>query len=130
MRTILTILLTSLFWIGVFLVHHYATIDTTNDATTQEIEDIDLSEAICGYWEAVEGTTNNLEITKYGTIVRIYNLGSSTYEDRNEYKLSGNKLNVYPIYDCKVKVFKQDGVTYLEVYGHQNYAGKYRKVER
>ncbi len=85
------------------------------------------AELICGYWEPVEGTTSKLDISKYGTVTRHYKLYSSWYEDRYEYSISGNKLVVNDYYKCTVNVFNENGATYLEVYGHENYAGKYRK---
>ena len=87
------------------------------------------AELICGYWLPVEGTTSKLDISKYGTVTRYYkiNNGSHWHDDRYEYSISGNKLTVNDYYKCTVNVFEENGVTYLEVYGHENYAGKYRK---
>lgn len=87
------------------------------------------AELICGYWLPVEGTKSKLDISKYGTVTRYYQLygGNFWYDDRNEYTISGNKLTVDSYYKCTVDVFEKDGITYLEVYGHEDYAGKYRK---
>lgn len=87
------------------------------------------AELICGYWEPVEGNTLQLEITKYGTAIQWgFHFDGSKYERRREqYNISGNKLSIGSYYKCSVNVFEESGVTYLEVYGDEKYAGKYRK---
>lgn len=89
----------------------------------------DYATLICGYWLPVEGTTYKLDISKYGTITRYYkpSYANSWRDERNEYKISGNKLTIGVFYECTVDVVEENGVTYLEVYGHENYAGKYKK---
>ncbi len=170
MKTLLIVLITSLFWaIGIWVDRNYS--DTIKaeirewvneeivEEVKEEVADVkeDIAEVkavvaprkpatapkvektkapaknyavlICGYWEPVEGTTSKLDISKYGTVTRYYkiNNGSHWYDDRYEYSISGNKLTVDDYYKCTVNVFEENGVTYLEVYGHENYAGKYRK---
>ena len=100
-------------------------------ATQPKTPEKNYAELILGYWLPVEGTTSKLDISKYGTVTRYYkiNNGSHWYEDRYEYAISGNKLVVNDYYKCTVNVFEENGATYLEVYGHENYAGKYRKRE-
>ena len=86
-------------------------------------------ELICGYWDPIEGNIRPLEISKYGTIVRWYISGDYKSEwNRRQYIVSGNQLTVNNYYKCTVNVFEENGDTYLEVYGHEEYAGKYRKV--
>ena len=87
------------------------------------------AELICGYWVPVEGNTLQLEITKYGTVIQWdFHYDKSKYERRREqYTISGNKLNIGSYYKCSVEVIKENGTTYLEVYGHEYFAGKYRK---
>lgn len=89
------------------------------------------AELICGYWEPVEGNTLHLEITKYGTAIQWdFHYDGSKYERRREqYNISGNKLSIGSYYKCTVNVFVENGVTYLEVFGNEKYAGKYRKRE-
>lgn len=179
MKTILIILITSLFWaMGIYIDRNYSNVikaeirEWVNEEIVEEVkeevadvkEDIaeakavvtprkssttapkpqpktqpkatqpktlekNYAELICGYWEPVEGTTSKLDISKYGTVTRHYKLYSSWYEDRYEYSISGNKLVVDDYYKCTVNVFVENGVTYLEVYGDEKYAGKYRKRE-
>ena len=179
MRTILIILITSLFWaLGIYINRNYSDVikaeivewaqEDIIDEVKEEVADVkeDIAEAkavvaprkntttapkpqskpqpkavqpkapeknyaelICGYWEPVEGTTSKLDISKYGTVTRHYKLYSSWHEDRYEYSISGNKLVVNDYYKCTVNVFVENGVTYLEVFGNEKYAGKYRKRE-
>ena len=87
------------------------------------------AELICGYWKPVEGNQYSLEISKYGTVVqwKVYGTGSKYEWSRKSYTISGNKLNIHDgCYKCAVEVLNEGGATYLEVYGHENYAGKYR----
>lgn len=102
---------------------------TQPKATQPKTPEKNYAELICGYWEPVEGTTSKLDISKYGTVTRHYKLYSSWHEDRYEYSISGNKLVVNDYYKCTVNVFVENGVTYLEVFGNEKYAGKYRKRE-
>lgn len=170
MKTILIILITSLFWaMGIWIDRNYSDVikaeirewvqEDIVEEVQEEVADVkediveakavvaprkpapapkvekpkacakNYAELICGYWEPVEGTTSKLDISKYGTVTRYYkiNNGSHWYDDRYEYSISGNKLTVNDYYKCTVNVFEEGGVTYLEVYGHENYAGKYRK---
>lgn len=87
------------------------------------------AELICGYWKPVEGNQYSLEISKYGTVVqwKEYGTGDKFEWSRKSYTISGNKLNIDDgYYKCTVEVLNEGGATYLEVYGHENYAGKYR----
>ena len=181
MRTILIILITSLFWaLGIYINRNYSDVikaeivewaqEDIIDEVKEEVADVkeDIAEAkavvaprkntttapkpqskpqpkavqpkapeknyaelICGYWEPVEGTTFKLDISKYGTVTRYFriNNGNHWYDDRYEYSISGNKLVVNDYYKCTVNVFVENGVTYLEVYGHEYYAGKYRRKD-
>ena len=170
MKTILIILITSLFWAaGIWIDRNYSdvikaeirawvqeeVVDDVKEEVTEVKESVaevksvvapkkpapalkveqpkapakNYAELICGYWEPVEGTTSKLDISKYGTVTRYYKLRADSsiwYDDRYEYAISGNKLVVNDYYKCTVNVFKENGVTYLEIYGHENYAGKYR----
>ena len=158
MRTILTVLVTSLFWtIGIII---YCSITEPQESDVKEEVVVseqlqskpapkikkpkaepapkvekpkapakNYAELICGYWLPVEGTTSKLDISKYGTVTRYYRLLNIDhwYDDRYEYSISGNKLVVNDYYKCTVNVFEENGTTYLEIYGHEYYAGKYRK---
>ena len=87
------------------------------------------AELICGYWKPVEGNQYPLEISKYGTVVQwmVYSSGDKYERSRESYTISGNKLNIDDgYYKCAVEVLNEGGATYLEVYGHEKYAGKYR----
>lgn len=87
----------------------------------------DYAALIIGYWEPVEGNTYPLEITKYGTMIQWYIRGDYKSEWRRvQYTLKGKNLNT-DYYKCTVDVIEEDGETYLEVYGHEYFAGKYRK---
>lgn len=159
MKTLLTILLTSLCWaLGIYF---YGIYDTKEPTTTEQTEQvapqkaqpakaknstapkkkvattpakpktptINYAEEICGYWLPVEGTTSKLDISKYGTVTRYYRISNIDhwYDRRYEYSISGNKLVVDDHYKCTVNIIVENGVKYLEVYGHEDYAGKYRK---
>ena len=93
----------------------------------QKAPEKNYAELIIGYWEPVEGNTHPLEITKYGTVIQWYVSGNYKSEwCRKQYTLNGKNLNMG--YDkCTVDVIEEDGVTYLEVYGDEDFAGKYRK---
>ncbi len=180
MKTILIILITSLFWaMGIYIDRNYSDVikaeirEWVNEEIVEEVkeevadvkEDIaeakavvtprkvttapkpqpktqpkatqpktlekNYAELICGYWEPVEGNTLQLEITKYGTAIQWdFHYDGSKYERRREqYNISGNKLSIGSYYKCTVNVFVENGVTYLEVFGNEKYAGKYRKRE-
>lgn len=90
------------------------------------------AELILGYWTPVEGNTHPLEITKYGTVIQwiIFEHSQGKHEFRRlQYVIRGNKLTIGDFYDCTVDVIEEGGETYLEVYGHEYFAGKYRKSE-
>lgn len=90
------------------------------------------AELILGYWTPVEGNTHPLEITKYGTVIQwiIFEYSQGKHEFRRlQYVIRGNKLTIGDFYDCTVDVIEEGGETYLEVYGHEYFAGKYRKSE-
>lgn len=90
------------------------------------------AELILGYWTPVEGNTRPLEITKYGTVIQwiIFEHSQGKHEFRRlQYDIRGNKLTIGDFYDCTVDVIEEGGETYLEVYGHEYFAGKYRKSE-
>ena len=157
MKTILIILITSLFWaFGIFIHREYgekierlieyvsdqptpqqSTVEKPVDAPTpkpkmRKTPEKNYAELICGYWLPVEGTTSKLDISKYGTVTRYYKLREEStvwYDDRYDYEVSGNKLTINGYYKCTINVFVANGVTYLELYGHEDYAGKYRKRE-
>jgi len=90
------------------------------------------AELILGYWTPVEGNTHPLEITKYGTVIQLiifeYSQGKHEFR-RLQYVIRGNKLTIGDFYDCTVDVIEEGDETYLEVYGHEYFAGKYRKSE-
>lgn len=90
------------------------------------------AELILGYWTPVEGNTRPIEITKYGTVIQwiIFEHSQGKHEFRRlQYVIRGNKLTIGDFYDCTVDVIEEGGETYLEVYGHEYFAGKYRKSE-
>lgn len=90
------------------------------------------AELILGYWTPVEGNTRPLEITKYGTVIQwiIFEHSQGKHEFRRlQYVIRENKLTIGDFYECTVDVIEEGGETYLEVYGHEYFAGKYRKSE-
>ena len=101
----------------------------TTSTPNKKAATINYADEICGYWEPVEGTTSKLDISKYGTVTRYYKISNIDhwYDDRHEYSISGNKLVVNDYYKCTVNIFEEKGATYLEIYGNERYAGKYRK---
>lgn len=87
------------------------------------------ADLICGYWEPVEGTECRLEFNKYQTLIREYKVEEEWWKQRCGYSLSDNTLIIIDTvsYRCLIRIFEENGVTYLEIFGHQDYAGKYRK---
>ncbi len=151
MKTLLTILITalvtSLFWLlgiyGFALISHTPrevviedikmNYDSVEKPTQSVVADApapkDYSKEIVGYWIPVEGNSYHLEITKYGTVTqwKHYSSGKEKYEQsRDEYNIKGDRLKIF-IHDCRVEVTTKNGFTYLEIYGSEKYAGKYRK---
>lgn len=85
-------------------------------------------ESLCGYWEPMECNRFPLEIFKYGVIVQWGSEDGETFEkSRDRYIINGNRLYVGDFIRCALKVYENEGITYLELYGHDDYAGKYRK---
>lgn len=176
MKTLLTILITSLFWaIGLYFYENFAEESARDDESVEMVQKAEpvakteqpkpatrtkpkteqpkpttptkpkaeqskptpapkpdvknYAELICGYWKPVEGNQYSLEISKYGTVVQwmVYSSGDKYERSRESYTISGNKLNIDDgYYKCAVEVLNEGGATYLEVYGHEKYAGKYR----
>lgn len=164
MKTLLTILITSLFWaIGLYFYENFAEESARDDESVEMVQKAEpvakaeppkpatrtkpkteqpkptpapkpdvknYAELICGYWKPVEGNQYSLEISKYGTVVqwKEYGTGDKYEWSRKSYTISGNKLNIDDgYYKCTVEVLNEGGTTYLEVYGHEKYAGKYKK---
>ncbi len=86
-------------------------------------------ELLCGYWEPMECNRFPLEIFKYCVIVQwwVNEDGEKFEKSRERYIINGHWLYVGDSIQCAFKVYEKEGITYLELYGDDDYAGKYRK---
>ena len=92
MKTLLIVLITSLFWaIGIWVDRNYS------DTIKAEIRE----------WVNEDG--------------------EKFEKSRERYIINGHWLYVGDSIQCAFKVYEKEGITYLELYGDDDYAGKYRK---
>ncbi len=121
-KVILAILLTSLFWIVVYLLVSHK---TKNNSTSVDIPD--YSEVIIGCWEPIELADTKLTFSKYGTM-RI----GDTALDIN-YSVNENivKVSLFGLLDTsfEIKIYNENKDTYLEIFDAPQFAGKYKKVD-
>ena len=83
---------------------------------------------IVGYWEPMECNSFHLEFTKYGTIVQWAGGDSNEELSRERYAVRGKRLyigHLPDLYGIRITVSGKNN--YLEIYGDEKYAGKYRK---
>ncbi len=154
MRTVLTILLTSLFWaLVIFLFFEPAsskegskavvvesveapkveqsatskpksTKKRAEQSTAQAETTIDYAREIDGKWQPVEGAEYPLEFTKYGIAIQ-----HRSYSNRIKYSLSGKRLNIQ--YDkARCEINKVGGDYILEIYNSEKFSGKYKRVSQ
>ena len=115
------ILLTSLFWIVIYLLISHKSDDKSKEDALQ-----DYSEAIIGKWEPVEMSELELTFSKYGTM-RMGDLAL----DLN-YSVANNRVHVSLFglldSDFEIKIYTENNDTFLEIFDEPQFAGKYIKV--
>ena len=144
MKTIITILLTSLFWIVLFYcfgdmpsvgdVAEQPCVDslTVEQVEAEETETIvavpvgQYGQVLVGEWEPTDKCDDVLVMTKYGTMEKGYR--------KNVYRLSGNKVRYG--YDSdfmtdgfKIEISQSETKYYLEIYNDRDYAGRYQRLK-
>ena len=84
-----------------------------------------LSQEIVGKWQPVEGAKCPLEITKYGVVIKTeYSL-----KIRRKSSLNGDELKIG--YErCRIKLIKEGGAVYLEIYNSDEYSGRYKRISQ
>ena len=80
--------------------------------------------AIAGKWQPVFGTSDPLEITKYGTLIQ-WRHGSLDY--RHEYSLEGDRMKTWNSDNTRVAISRNAKGTYLEIYNNKELSGLYMK---
>ena len=154
MRTVLTILLTSLFWaLVIFLFFEPAsskegskavvaesveapkveqsatskpksTKKRAEQSTAQAETTIDYAREIDGKWSPVEGAEYPLEITKYGVAIQYRG-----YANRVKCTISGKRLNI--AYDkARFEITKVGSDYILEIYNSEDFSGKYKRASQ
>lgn len=101
--------------------------------TQPEEVSVDISSAIIGYWKAVEGNREDLEITKYGTIIQWEKNSYVELDERFDYTIEDEKIIIdHPIWkelSYRVVITSDGTDTWLEMYGERQFAGKYKKIK-
>lgn len=82
------------------------------------------STLIVGKWAPINGHTDKIEITKFGTIIQTDKYG---FDSRNDYSLSGDKLAVKYDKNARVVISEDANYYYLEIYNTTDFSGRYRK---
>lgn len=150
---VITALLTSVVWLliinargyNLFGIHKTEEVTTdsvilTSDeesdpqpATKAKAEDKSVTgaENIIGWWVPVEGSECVVEFTKYGTFNERSKHSTSLVYDEYTYTSTGSEVVFKDKYGSKDRftytVTKEGGKTYLEIYNHTHYGGKYKK---
>lgn len=116
------ILLTSLFWVLVYLLVTHTRKTESNDGP---MDTADYSEAIIGNWEPVELANAELTFSKYGTM----RIGDAPIDIN--YSVNANKVEVSLLglldTSFEISVYKEGGDTYMEIFDAPQFAGKYKK---
>ena len=82
------------------------------------------STLIVGKWTPVNGHIDNIEITKFGTVIQTdkYDLDS-----RYDYSLNGDKLVIKYDKNARIVISEDANYYYLEIYNTTDFSGRYRK---
>lgn len=146
MKTIITIALTSIFWLLVFYfingtstenvaqeecvdiveVSAVESVESIEPATPEVIKPVPTNEyaqALIGKWKEVDGCVK-LEFTKYGELKGVYS--------EKVYKLRGNIVNYgynsnWMNDNFKIGITHSSENYYLEIYNNTDYAGRYKR---
>lgn len=121
-KIIPTILLTSVFWILIYIL-----ICPKNQTDTDTENTIDYSENIIGEWHPTEMSESNLIFSKYGTM----RIGDSPIDCNYTIDKDIITISLFNIVDdsFRIKIYTEDNDTYLEIFDMPQFAGKYKKVK-
>jgi len=121
-KIIPTILLTSVFWIVIYL------LISPKKSDDSEIENIaDYSEEIIGEWQPTEMSDSKLIFSKYGTM----RIGDSPIDCNYSIDKDVITISLFNIVDgsFRIKIYTESSDTYLEIFEMPQFAGKYIKVD-
>ena len=80
--------------------------------------------SIVGKWTPLNGHTEALEITKFGTVIQTDKYG---FDSRYGYSLSEDKLAIKYDKNARVAISEDANYYYLEIYNTTDFSGRYRK---
>lgn len=84
-----------------------------------------LRDEIIGKWQPIEGAEYPLEITEYGTAIQTMLSTNIRYD----YAINGNQMKI-AYDDAEVKIIKEQGNTYLEIYKSSDFSGRYKRISQ
>ena len=121
-KIIPTILLTSVFWILIYIL-----ICPKNQTDTNTENTIDYSENIIGEWHPTEMSESNLIFSKYGTM----RIGDSPIDCNYTIDKDIITISLFNTVDdsFRIKIYTENNDTYLEIFDMPQFAGKYKKVK-
>lgn len=80
--------------------------------------------SIVGKWTPLNGHTETLEITKFGTVIQTDKYG---FDSRYGYSLSEDRLAIKYDKNARVAISEDANYYYLEIYNTTDFSGRYRK---
>ena len=84
----------------------------------------DYSTLIVGKWTPVNGHIDNIEITKFGTVIQT---DKYDFDSRYAYSLNGDKLVIKYDKNARIVISEDANYYYLEIYNTTDFSGRYRK---
>ncbi len=84
----------------------------------------EYSNSIVGKWTPLNGHTEALEITKFGTVIQTDKYG---FDSRYGYSLSEDKLAIKYDKNARVAISEDANYYYLEIYNTTDFSGRYLK---
>ncbi len=84
----------------------------------------DYSTLIVGKWTPVNGHIDNIEITKFGTVIQT---DKYDFDSRYDYSLNGDKLVIKYDKNARIVISEDANYYYLEIYNTTDFSGRYRK---
>lgn len=82
------------------------------------------STLIVGKWTPVNGHIDNIEITKFGTVIQT---DKYDFDSRYDYSLNGDKLVIKYDKNARIVISEDANYYYLEIYNTTDFSGRYRK---
>ncbi len=150
-----TFLLTTLFWLFMFLIvippskGKSSKTDAVEAAPAVQNEEpapeapryeakakrtVDYTESIVGHWEPVEVSSFKLDFSQYGTLKTTTNKNRYTQRTEYKYKLLGDRMGYTLMADFyegdwhRIEITTgDDGATYLSIFDDPELGGRYRK---